>query len=69
MEDDGHVILCRELSDSLISVLLEDVEDDKSLEVHIAKRVRDAVSQAPSTTREKRIVSLNLDLNTVRREK
>jgi hypothetical protein len=51
MEDDGHVRLCRELSDSLISVLLEDVEDDKSLEVHIAKRVRDAVSQAPSTTR------------------
>jgi hypothetical protein len=66
MEDDGHVILCRELSDSFISVLLENVEADKSFEVHIPKRVRDAVSQAP---REKRIVSLNLDLNTVRREK
>jgi hypothetical protein len=52
MEDDGYAILGRELGNSLISVLLQHVEDNKSLEIHITKGIRNAVSQPPSTTRD-----------------
>jgi hypothetical protein len=52
MEDDGYAILGRELGNSLISVLLQHVEDNKSLEVHITEGIRNAVAEAWSTTRE-----------------
>jgi hypothetical protein len=50
VEDDGDAILGRELGDSVVSMLLEDVEDSESLEVNIAESIRNAVSEASSTT-------------------
>jgi hypothetical protein len=54
VEDDRDAILCRELSDSLVSVLLQHVEDDESLEFDITERIRNAVTEAASTTGETR---------------
>jgi hypothetical protein len=45
MEDDGYTILDRDLGDSLVSMLFEDVRDDKALEAHVAKGVGEAVAQ------------------------
>jgi hypothetical protein len=56
MENDGHAILGREVGDSLISVLLQHVENDKGLKVDVAKGVRNTVSESTSTTREESIV-------------
>jgi hypothetical protein len=61
VEDDWDAILRRELGDSLVSVLLQHVEDDESLEFDITKSIRNAVSEAASTTGETSIVSFKLN--------
>jgi hypothetical protein len=61
VEDDRDAILCRELGDSLVSVLLQHVEDDESLEFDITERIRNAVTEAASTTGETSLVSLKLN--------
>jgi hypothetical protein len=51
LEYHGDTILFRELSNSTVAVLLQHIEGDKKLEVHVAKGNCDAVSQSASTTR------------------
>jgi hypothetical protein len=56
MEDDRDAILGGELGNGLVSVVLEDVEDDKGFNSDIAKSIGDAVSKATRTATEKDIV-------------
>jgi hypothetical protein len=61
MKHHRNAILGRKLGNSEVSVLLQHVEYNKRLDINIAEGIRDAITEASSTTRETIIISFNLN--------
>jgi hypothetical protein len=51
LEHDGNAVLPTKLDDSLVTVLLEDIEDHERLQINVAERIGNAVAETASSAR------------------